>query len=82
MNWKSCSFYRGRFPEHLNSCQDDPLSSKTPIQDFVDGGELSEDDTLDECLGQVVHFIETGVLRSYQDHICLLRLQLNKYSKA
>ena len=45
---KSCSLYRERFPKHPNSCQDDPLSSKTPISDFVDGGHLDiEDDTLE-----------------------------------
>ena len=54
--YKSCSYFEDRYPEHLNSCQDDNLSSKTPAPDFVDWGHLdsknvfldNEDDTKDD----------------------------------
>ena len=48
---KSCLLYRERCPEHPNSCQDDPMSSKTPIQDFVDGGHLDKENDSFESLG-------------------------------
>ena len=45
---KSCLYNGDCCLKHHNFCQDDPLSSQTPILDFEDGGHLDgENDTLE-----------------------------------
>ena len=57
------------------------------FQTLWTGGILTQKMTLwrDECLGESCSFYRDSCpehLRSFQDHLCLLRLQLNKSSKA
>ena len=46
-------FNENRCPEHPSSCQDDPLSSQTPILNFVVGGHLDKENEI--CKRQVLN---------------------------
>ena len=64
-----------------------PYPPRLQFQTSWTGGILTQKMTLwrDECLGASCSFYRDSCpehLRSYQDHLCLLRLQLNKSSKA
>ena len=43
---KSSLYHGAGCPEHHNSCQDYPLSPKTPTPDFVDRGLLDREDDI------------------------------------